>query len=121
MDTTSYAKVVNQFNLSEERMNEECSFDTILRVHKRFSEWRNIAPYLLMPDKAQKIVKIIDQDLRLDEVGKRLDLLTRWKQSLGSDATHKKLVQAFLSSDRRDLAEEVCQAISRGEFITCML
>ena len=115
MATTSYAKVVKQFNLSEEQINEECSFVTILKVHKKVTRWRNVAPYLFMPDKSQEIVETVDQCSHLNDVGKRLELLTRWKQCYGSEATYKKLVEAFLSADRRDLAEDVCQALSNGE------
>ena len=115
MATTSYAKVVKHFNLSEGQINEECSFVTILKVHKRVTGWRNVAPYLFMPDKAQEIVETVDQCSHLNDVGKRLELLTRWKQCYGSEATYKMLVEAFLSADRRDLAEEVCRALNNGE------
>ena len=121
MATTSYAKVVKQFNLSEEQINEECSFDTILNMHKKMSGWRNIAPYLFTSGKAQQIVETINQCLYLEDVGKCLELLTRWKQIHGSDATIKKLVEAFLSADRRDLAEEVCRTLNNGELFICII
>lgn len=74
-------------------------------------------PHLFPLDKATQIREDIDQDLRLDDIGKHLSLLTRWKQFYGSGATYKKLIQAFLSAERRDLAECVCQALSEGELI----
>lgn len=113
----SYTDVVKQFNLSKEQINEECSLDKILKVYQMMTGWRNIARHLFPLEPAKEIVETINQDLSLDDEGKRCELLTRWKQFHGSKATYKKLVQAFLSSYRRDLAEKVCQALSGGELL----
>ena len=111
----SYAVVIKQFNLSEQQINEKCSLDTIPEVHKEMTEWRNISPYLFPIKKEEQIVETINQDMTLDDVGKRRKLLVRWKQFHGSDATYKNLIEAFLSADRRDLAEIICEALSGGE------
>ena len=111
----SFADIVKQFNLSEEQINEECSLDTIPNVHKEMTEWRNIAPYLFPMEAAKGIVETINQDLSLNDEGRRCALLVRWKQFHGSDATYKKLIEAFLSAYRRDLAEIVCKALNGGE------
>ena len=111
----SYADIVKQFNLSEAQINEKCSSDMIPKVHKKMSGWRNTVPYLFTLEKEKEIMETINQDLTLDDVGRRRKLLVRWKQFHGSDATYKKLIKAFLSADRRDLAEIVCQTLSGGE------
>ena len=111
----SCTDVVRQFNLSEEQVNEECSFAILLKVHKKMSGWRNTVPYLFTMEKEEEIMETINQDLTLDDVGRRRKLLVRWKQFHGSEATYKKLIEAFLSADRRDLAEIVCQTLSGGE------
>ena len=111
----SCAVVVKKFNLSEEQINEECSLDTIPELPKAMTEWRNISPYLFPMKKEEQIVEAINQDLTLNDEGRRYKLLTRWKQFHGSEATYKKLIEAFLSAYRRDLAEIVCKALSGGE------
>ena len=116
----SCAVVVKKFNLSEEQINEECSLDTIPEMHKAMTEWRNISPYLFPVMKERQIVETINQDLTLNDVGKRRNLLICWKQFHGSDATYKNLIDAFLCADRRDLAEIVCQTLSDGELYMYM-
>ena len=115
MDLHVYAKIIKEFKLSEEKVNEKCSYNTILKVHKEITEWRNTVPYLFSPEKEEDIVERIRQDRTLDEVGRRRRLLNLWKEFHGSDATYKKLIEAFLSTNRRDLAENVCEVLSGGE------
>ena len=111
----SCANPIKNFNLSEEQINEECSLDAIPNVYKAMTAWRNIARHLFSIDAAKRIMETMNQDLSLDDEGRRCELLIRWKQFHGSDATYKKLIEAFLSADRRDLAEIVCQTLSGGE------
>ena len=109
----SCADIVKKFNLSDGQINGKCSSSIILlKVHKKMTGWRNIAPYLFTFEKGEEIVEIINQDLTLDDLGRRRKLLFHWKKFHGSDATYKKLIDAFLSADRQDLAEIVCDGLS---------
>lgn len=112
--SVSYADLLKQFKLTEVQVEKDAS-DVFVKVHNKMIGWRNIVPHLFPLDKATQIREDIDQDLHLNDIGKRLALLTRWKQYYGRGATYKKLIQAFLSADKTDLAEFVCQALSEGE------
>ena len=111
----SCTDIVERFNLSDEQINKECSPNIFLKIHKKMTEWRNIAPYLFKFKKGEEIVETINQDLILNDWGRRRKLLTHWKQLYGADATYKKLINAFLSADRRDLAEIVCERLSHSK------
>ena len=94
---------------------EKCRHDVRLAVAKKMSEWRNVVPYLL-PENEE-----VEDEIHLgpwDEKGKRNRLLERWIEICGLDATHEKLICAFVAAERIDLAEIVCEKI--GEFVDCM-
>ena len=112
---TSYPDIVKKFKLSEQQLEKECSFEVMLKVHESMTGWRNIGAQLFPLDKATSIIETIDHDLHLDDKGKRFNLLIRWKQFYGSDATFKMLIKAFLCEGREDLAEDICQRLSNGE------
>ena len=92
------------------QLEGKCSHDVQMQLCEQLTEWRNVAPYLL-PDHYRTVRDEIDHDLRLDEKGRRRELLDRWKEIYGSDATHKALIRALLAASRMDLAELVCQKI----------
>ena len=73
-----------------------------------------MAPHLFADEQTLKnALEAIQQDKHLDDEGRRHELLARWKQVHGSDATHEKLIRALLSAERKDLAEFVCQKLGK--------
>ena len=105
-----------KFKVSEQMRKKKCRHDVRLAVAKKMSEWRNVVPYLLPEN--EEVENEISQDIRYGEKEKRNRLLERWIEICGLDATHEKLICAFVAAERIDLAEIVCEKI--GEFVDCM-
>ena len=106
--------LVKSYKISEQQLKEKCSYDLHRGLDKKLTRWRNLAPHLFADEQVSKnAVDAIDHDERLDDEGKRHQLLERWKEACGSEATHEKLIRAFLSAERRDLAEFVCQELEK--------
>ena len=109
-----FVAVVQRFKLSTQQLSQECSFKVMLKLSTNLDRWRNIAPYLL-DEKSTSVVDEINQNHDLDDKGKRLKLLERWKELRKSDATYEALIRVLLSAERRDLAEVVAETISAGK------
>ena len=68
------------------------------------SDWKKVAKQLKIPD--PKITAIHKQYEEFYE--KIRQMLRKWKQANGSAATWKKLNQALIDADLKDLAEKHC-------------
>ena len=68
------------------------------------SDWKKVAKQLKIPD--PKITAIHKQYEEFYE--KIRQMLRKWKQTNGSAATWKKLNQALIDADLKDLAEKHC-------------
>ena len=102
-----------KFKVSGQMRNKKCSWDVLLAVAKKMTDWRSVVPYLL-PEKGKEVEDEIINDSGYSVRGKRRRLLERWIEIDASHATYEKLVRALISAERTDLAEIVCKKI--GEF-----
>ena len=53
----------------------------------------------------------IDHECTAEE-GKRRELLERWQQSYGYQATYERLINCLLKASRADLADVVCKELA---------
>ena len=114
MSVSLYASLVDRYRLSRRQLETECLYSVDLALANKLTQWRNVAPYLL-PRRWKTIVDEIDNAPGpLSVKSKRLELLERWKEIYGSEATHEKLIRALLSAERTDLAEVVCGAVGES-------
>ena len=103
----SYESLVRNYNLSERQLQVECSEKVFRVLAKNLTKWRNLEPYLEL-DKG--VLDAIDHE-SLDEEGKRRELLGRWRESYGPDATCEKLIRCLLNASRADLADAVLKEL----------
>ena len=78
-----------------------CNDDHILEVAKRLTQWRNAA--LRFGFDRATVEDLINNDW--DEEGTRQQMLLRWKQEKGSEATYGALAEVLLKLRQRSLAE----------------
>ena len=81
--------------------------------HRCNCQWKTLHPCLELPTDTKDAVEqeIGNLDASEDEEGKRLVLLSKWKDAKGSEATYKLLVGALLQAGCKDDAEMVCELI----------
>lgn len=86
-----------------------CTDDHVLEVAKKLSQWRNVARWLGFKPSC---IEALERN-QFDEEGKKIQMLTTWKQREGHDATYHTLASVLLKAARTDLAETVLQ-FSKG-------
>ena len=79
--------------------------------HSCCGQWRTLPSGLEM---RTIMAEDIDRSA-LDEAGKRLAFLKKWKQVKGMSATYRQLISALLEIDCRDDAECVCKLLQKSE------
>ena len=103
-------ELVARHRLTEEELSINVSHDLFAHIIKKMNNWREIAPHLgLNPTDREDI-----EEKRGTPKEQRLFMLERWKEKFGREATFFKLVEVFLSAERRDLAEEVCEFFKKN-------
>ena len=108
----SYDSLIDHFAIPKTELQKECSNDVILEVSENLTEWRAVAPYLEISDAE---VQAIDRGKHMyNEVGKRQDVLQKWKAKFQYNATYEKLIKGFLKAKRADLARIVAEQIKKG-------
>ena len=99
---------MESFELTDEDYNKQVSdkhLEELSRTHCR--KWRQLPSHLDMDD-------IVEHDLDQnpsDERKKRHDFFKEWKETQGSNATYKKLINALLTTGSRNDAEYLCQLL----------
>ena len=89
--------------------NQPCSEDHFLHVSKHIAEWTEIAPYLeVTPTDVASIRQHDSTSLSAQTLG----MLRKWRQKHGTEATYKRLADAFRKCERQDLVEKICELIA---------
>ena len=101
----SYEDTLRHHKLTGDDLEVKCPEEFLRHVATwtNYEEWRKTD---LGVDKAT--VEAIKNQTTDDE-GKCRDLLERWRQRLGHNATYSRLVRCFIDSRRADLADKVCE------------
>ena len=113
MSAPSYEKTLEHYDVSDSEMKVECPDDAIYTLAKKMTRWRSID---LGVDRG--VVNGIENE-RLDDEGKRRQLLERWKERYGHEATYDRLARSFFESERLDLAGAVCKEFRDKNTRTC--
>ena len=101
--TPSYEGTLQHHGLSEDDMREECSDEFVLWLAKKMIRWQRVDLGL-----DRGVVAGIKSDSS-DEEGRRHQLLERWKEKFGHEATYGKLVRSFMQSEMANMADTVCK------------
>ena len=104
----SYESIKTHYKLSDLQLQKECCNGVILALASELTKWRNVLPYLEL-DKG--VMDAIDHECTAEE-GKRRELLERWKQSYGYQATYERLINCLLKASRADLVDVVCKELA---------
>ena len=107
MDAVSaptYEGTLTHYGLSFGQMKIECADELIQALPVKMNRWRTIHLGL---DKG--VVDAIENDRVMDDEGKRQQLLERWKERFGHEATYYRLARSFFESKRVDLVGTVCE------------
>ena len=108
----SYKSVVGHYHLSDSQLREKCNEKVLEALAPKLGEWRDIRPHLGVD---RNVGTAIEHDQPTEEA-KRRQLLYRWKQINGHQATYEKLIRALMQASRTDLAGTVCEIYaSTGE------
>ena len=71
-------------------------------------DWKALAPHLGMTDADEVAIK---EDGKNEE-GRRRELLQRWLQRNGSEATYYKLIEAFIEANHKNTADKICKHLA---------
>ena len=110
-ESSEFLELIKKHKLSVEDCDKKVS-GAHLEIISRSSckHWERLPSHLEMND-------IVVSDVRrtqIDEEGKRLEFLRKWREQKGSKATYKQLVLALLKIECRDDAEKVCEIIKKS-------
>ena len=112
MESSEFLELIKKYELPEKEYDKKVS-DAHLETISRSSckHWERLPSHLEMND-------IVVSDVRrtqIDEEGKRLEFLRKWREQKGSKATYKQLVLALLKIECRDDAEKVCEILKKPQ------
>ena len=93
------------------RLDEVCEGDHILEVAARLTKWRTAAPRFGLDAAA---IEDLDNS-RHDEEGKRQQMLFKWVEAEGGDATYRALATVLLQLQKRSLAEKLLRWSNEGQ------
>ena len=111
-ESSEFLELIKKHKLSVEDCDKKVS-GAHLEIISRSSckHWERLPSHLEMND-------IVVSDVRrtqIDEEGKRLEFLRKWREQKGSKATYKQLVLALLKIECRDDAEKVCEILKKPQ------
>ena len=111
-ESSEFLELIKKHKLSVEDCDKKVS-GAHLEIISRSSckHWERLPSHLEMND-------IVVSDVRrtqIDEEGKRLEFLRKWREQKGSKATYKQLVLALLKIECRDDAEKVCEILKKSQ------
>ena len=97
--------------LTIEDLQELCDNSVLRKLAKDLDNWQLVG-YNLELTKSD--IKAIQSD-NTDEESRRIDMLYRWKEKQGSEATYLKLVEGFIDSERLDLVDQALDFLKEGK------
>lgn len=101
---TTFQELISKHpSVSREQINEQCSADLAYEIAQRMDEWKVLALFLKLEDAE---ISEVEKD-NTKEIERKLGTLNKWRRKFGPNATHRRLVEAFLKCQRVDLAETV--------------
>ena len=111
----SYEDTLKHHKLTSKELEVKCPEEFLdhIATLTNYDKWRKID---LGVDKAT-VEAIKNQNT--DDEGKCRDLLERWRQRLGHNATYSRLVRCFIDSRRADLADKACEEFVKRKAKKC--
>lgn len=106
MSAPTYEKMVEHHKLSSSQLQTTCPDDVLHKLAKKMNRWQSVAPDLEL-ENLKTVIDAIERE-QIDDEGKRRNLLERWKETFGHEATFKRLTRCLINSSRADLAGFVC-------------
>lgn len=106
MSAPTYEDILDFHGLSDRDVESECSEDFLFSLSKKLVRWQIVDLQL-----DRSVVASIASDRTMEDEGKRQQLLERWKEKFGHQATHGRLVRSFIKSDMANLADFVCKEL----------
>ncbi len=111
----TYQSIVDHVGVSETLLSRQCSSEHLRRIAALVPNWQELAMSLGVQ---KGYIIDINSDRQLTgPVMKAQSVLDQWYRSNGFMASHKMLIQAFISQGDADLAERVCRIAKQGQKI----
>ena len=105
-------ELIENYELSVEDCSKKVSDANLEAISQsNCMHWERLPSHLEMSD---SVVSDISRK-QIDEEGKRLEFLRKWREQKGSKATYKQLVLALLKIRCRDDAEKVCDILKKSQ------
>ena len=110
----TYVSIVDHVGVSESLLSRKCSSEHLRKIADFVPNWRELAMSLGIQ---KGYIIDINSDRQLTgPVMKAQSVLDQWHRSNGFMASHKMLIQAFISQGDADLAERVCRIAKKGQW-----
>lgn len=90
-------------------LDRRCSDVDILEVSRLMTDWKKLAPYFNV---CQPQVKEIEDDCKTDYAEQKRELLYKWRQMNGDEATIRDLCKRLKKAEERDLIHLIEQKYS---------
>ena len=95
-------------NLTKKDLQELCDDSVLRNLTKDLDNWQLVGFYFNLD------IKAIKED-NTDEECRRIDMLYRWKEKQGSEATYLKLVEGFMDAERLDIVDQALDFLKEGK------
>ena len=86
-----------------------CKAQALLKVGNNLNEWRTAAYAFFSPVRRATVIVGDLKRTDFDEEGKRQQMLQKWAEENGTEATYRELATILLKIGQRSLAEELLQ------------
>lgn len=100
----TYEGTLNHHGLRDSDMREECTDQFLFDLVKKLVRWQSVDLGL-----DRSVVASIENDRSMDNEGKCRQLLERWKEMFGHEATYGRLARCFIQSCMANMADYVCK------------
>ena len=108
----TYVSIVDHVGVSESLLSRKCSSEHLKKIADFVPNWKELAMSLGVQ---KGYIIDINSDRQLTgPVMKAQSVLDQWHRSNGFMASHKMLIEAFISQGDADLAERVCRIAKKG-------
>ena len=101
----SLKEVLSRFKLTQEELDQPCTFEQCNDLASKMVKWEPVAPYIGLNEAN---IEAIKRDNTTYEY-QRSASLNKWKDKYGSKATFFKLAQGFEKIKSFDHVEKVCE------------
>ena len=96
----------------QENLEQPCRDDHLCLIACEVTNWPHLAPFLGM---TQSEMEAIERRWPSNTEAQRTELLRRWREKYGCEATYQKLREAFLKANRKALADKVCDIVCKRD------